>query len=513
MRTESSGSRRKHEPFRALHGWAPQKLPACPAVESDPRGRVPGAPVERVQPCGRVPTRTGKFLAWMAAVVVVTPPDSSQAGGRVQPSPGVSSSSQPPVVARTVASDSTAGWQREFEGRARTVTLAEIVGRAKEGAPRLGPARALRGQAQAERVAGSVLAPADPYAQANVGARTDGSDVALDWQLSIQQRLEVAGEPGLRRKAARRRVAEVERHVEWAQWEAVQDARAAYLAAVVARERLRLTSILHGFAERLLTLARRREAVGEGSGLELRLAAGEAAMAAQEQIAARTDFRLACHRLALFIGWTDAQIPVPGGPLPSITAVPAKEQIAIWLDDRADVRKVQARVEHAEAAVEAARRDRWPEATFGAQLQQEPRLGTDRRETVAYGTLGLSFPVWGRQRAEVARARADLEAAQAERSRLQLILPVEVTMALEAARGAAQRVDVYQDQILPRFEDNLELVERAFELGELTIMDVVSATRRFTEVQQQAMDAHQAYVEALAALEAAVGRPVYQEPS
>ena len=65
--------------------------------------------------------------------------------------------------------------------------------------------------------------------------------------------------------------------------------------------------------------------------------------------------------------------------------------------------------------------------------------------------------------------------------------------------------------VLPGFVDNLAMLRAAFELGEVDLTDVSVALEALLEARMQALDAHAAYLAAVAALEAAVGQEVWTE--
>ena len=55
------------------------------------------------------------------------------------------------------------------------------------------------------------------------------------------------------------------------------------------------------------------------------------------------------------------------------------------------------------------------------------------------------------------------------------------------------------------------MLQRAFELGEIEVLDVSVAQRRFLEIQQSALTAYQEYYQAVATLELVVGAEVWPE--
>ena len=75
-------------------------------------------------------------------------------------------------------------------------------------------------------------------------------------------------------------------------------------------------------------------------------------------------------------------------------------------------------------------------------------------------------------------------------------------------RAAAEKLVIYSTQILPRAEANLQTVRAAYGLGEFSVFEVVAEQRRLNENVSGYNQILEEYYTALAALEAAVGRPL-----
>ena len=77
--------------------------------------------------------------------------------------------------------------------------------------------------------------------------------------------------------------------------------------------------------------------------------------------------------------------------------------------------------------------------------------------------------------------------------------------------AAAERVEAFGSDVLPRFSENLSMVREAFALGEYDILRVSVALERFLAVQQQALDAYVDYFNAVAELELQLGREIWPD--
>jgi cobalt-zinc-cadmium efflux system outer membrane protein len=120
-------------------------------------------------------------------------------------------------------------------------------------------------------------------------------------------------------------------------------------------------------------------------------------------------------------------------------------------------------------------------------------------------TLGLPLPFFSNNEPERAEARAALELALAERRQAEARVAAEVTRAYRAATGATRRLEAFGSDVLPRFEENLAALKRAYELGEIDIVGLAGGRERFLAAQRDALTAQEDYFTALAELEHAVG--------
>lgn len=79
---------------------------------------------------------------------------------------------------------------------------------------------------------------------------------------------------------------------------------------------------------------------------------------------------------------------------------------------------------------------------------------------------------------------------------------------MDAVNTAAERVRTYSVEVVPRFVENLNLLQRAFELGEVDILEVFVARENFLRIQNEALEAYRAYYDAVYTLEAMLGSPI-----
>lgn len=389
------------------------------------------------------------------------------------------------------------------------VPLEAVLEHADVHAPLLIAARARIEEGAAARRGAERLLSDPLFVELGGGPRiADGAGSDFDLLVALTQPIEVGGERGLRIDAADRLSDRREAELEAIRWQVHREIHFAFHRAIEARVRQEAEREWLAFAERLLEIARRRESAGDVGPLELAVAEAELAGARQRFVEAEAralDARLAIAEIA---GWPASSPPMPLGGLDAPGAVPAVDDLlARARSEHPVLRALEAAVAEEQALAELADREAIPTLDVGLTFAREGSAGSPANY-IGLLVLGVAIPVWNPNSAEREAARARISVAEAELDALESAVEARVRRAAASVLAAAERVRIFQDDVLPGFERNLALLEHAFELGELDALEVGTATRRLLEVQANALDAFAEYHRALAELEAQVGAEV-----
>jgi cobalt-zinc-cadmium efflux system outer membrane protein len=147
-----------------------------------------------------------------------------------------------------------------------------------------------------------------------------------------------------------------------------------------------------------------------------------------------------------------------------------------------EVRASRARQRAAEAELSREKRRRLPELAVSGFTDRE----LDKR--VAGGVLEVELPLLSWNGGGVRRAEASLEAARAARetaTREALAAFAEAHRSCERERRVAAR---YANEIAPRAEKTLEMLEKTFRVGETTLLDVLDARRTAGATRREALE-------------------------
>src|SRR5256712_7783582 len=169
------------------------------------------------------------------------------------------------------------------------------------------------------------------------------------------------------------------------------------------------------------------------------------------------------------------------------------------LQNRPDLRAVEATRAKARADVDLARANAWWDVTPQVAYQ---RIGSDN--TIGFG-FSIPLRIFDRNQGEIARTRAEVERADALRQAAAVQALTEVDAALSAVLVQRERVVALRDSYLPKARQARQTVEFAYRRGGGGPLGFLDAQRTYRETALEHVRALGNYWGALYQLEAAVG--------
>jgi len=362
----------------------------------------------------------------------------------------------------------------------RTLTLAEVLARAREQAPQIVSARLAVEESRGRLLGASVRSQANPEIDASLGRR-DGTGVRYtDFQLGLGQSFE----PGARRSAridgANAAIAQSSANVDEVTRTVLRLAAAAYYRAVHANDRIKLLNNTHDLALNIYTTADRRFKVGDIAVLDVNIARASLARVRAEREGAEASKALALGELRQLLR-LETDVDVAG----SLSA-PAETDLSVSLQtasQRPELRALEAGVQEAEAELKLGGSFSKPEYGVGIRYSRE------EGDQILMGGMTITLPMFSKgqeQRAvgsaRSARLRAELDAA---RTRVQL----EVRGAFDAYSRRLAAVRVLEAEAIPGLDENEQLTTRSFEVGQLGLPDLLLIRREILDTRAQYLDA------------------------
>jgi outer membrane protein TolC len=299
----------------------------------------------------------------------------------------------------------------------------------------------------------------------------------------VEQKLPLWGKPRLARNAT-----QAASQVESANYDYTFQSRRSELAKqlyeTAAAERIvDLSAEDVGWLEAIAQTLEARYRSGQATMVEVMQAQNEKARRADQVKVATERVRQARFMLNRFLNrppefpWPPLLLPTPAQP---ITYSQKLTEMAFKYEPR--MRLMRQQIAQAQAGVESARRERYPDVSLEFEGRNYSGNGDFRQ-----GMAGISINVpWfnsGKYRQQVRRELAMKEMTEKELEDYQLELRAEVhglTLKIEAARREAV---LYRDEIIPRSETALASARSAWESGGGMFRDLLEARRMLLEAR------------------------------
>ena len=283
------------------------------------------------------------------------------------------------------------------------------------------------------------------------------------------------------------------------------DVRRAFIARVIAENRLSLLTDMQTLAQRARDAAQARFDAGGVPRLEVLQAQLALADAQNQATAARGTVDATRASLNAVLAFPlDAPTPIETSldiePALSVDAVVARAR-----QSSAELLALDRRIDEQRARLALAHALRTPDVTPEATLTRraEPEFDTGWRAAIA-----VSIPLFTTHRAGVVFEDATLAQLTSEREATAARIAGEVTAAAAIAEAQRQQYGRYRDEIVPQALEVERMAEDAYRLGQTGIAAYLQAVQSSRDVRLRSIQAAADLQNAIADLEKAVGAPL-----
>lgn len=362
----------------------------------------------------------------------------------------------------------------------RTMTLAEVLTRAREQAPEIVSARLAVEEARGRLLGASIRLQSNPQIDAAVGNRSGPDMRFTDFELGLGQSFEPGARRSARMASANAAIALGAATVDEVTRTVLRSAAAAYYRALHANDRIRLLNAAFQLASSVYTTADRRFKAGDIAVLDVNIAKVSLARVRAEREEAEASKALALGELRQLLR-LEVDVNVDG----TLTR-PADADLTMALQNasqRPTLRTLEAGIQEAEAEVLLGQSFSKPEYGLGVRYSRE------ERDHIVLGGMTITLPMFSKgqeQRAvgsaRAARLRAELDAA---RTRVQ----VEVRTAFDAFNRRVAALRVLEEDAIPGLDENEQLTTRSFEVGQLGLPELLLIRREILDTRFQYLDA------------------------
>ena len=310
------------------------------------------------------------------------------------------------------------------------------------------------------------------------GRPRDGGDSRSENTLLLVQPIELPGIRKWRARSAELRVQAVELDRVLARAAVDSTVSRLVYTALLEQRRAEIARESAEVASRLHQLLERRVELGESSPLEAVKARSEWFARRRDGVTAESALAAARSALKLFC---DDRLPEGYRIAETLEGQPT---LALPVDL---VQRVQTRnpvlhragvaVEEAQARTEVARKETFPRFdVFAGHVTELDRTAT------SVG-VGLTIPLWNRNRGQSAAAVADHARATSDSHMLALELGRSLEQASATYRGARASIQLYQEGWTAAARQVLDIASFSFENGEASLLDVLDAQRSYLAVR------------------------------
>jgi cobalt-zinc-cadmium efflux system outer membrane protein len=174
---------------------------------------------------------------------------------------------------------------------------------------------------------------------------------------------------------------------------------------------------------------------------------------------------------------------------------------------RPDIRAKRYTFSQRESDLKLAKAYRIPDVTIGAGYAVQGAQGPDNPGQVALNA-GIPLPLFNRNQGGIRQAEVSLQAAEADLDKTVNRVENEVEVAYLNLLQSRRLVEAYFGEVLEDARSTFTIVERAYERGGATILDLLDAARTSRTIQQNYIEALFNYQHHLFQLESAVGQEI-----
>ena len=213
----------------------------------------------------------------------------------------------------------------------------------------------------------------------------------------------------------------------------------------------------------------------------------------------------------------EAPLSLHGDLRPAPVRLDLHEGLKRALMARSDLLVAQAKVAMAEATILKDKAEgRWDASVNVGYMRQD--FGYDLRGLTAHGGtrpiqdvfhyvgagLSITLPVRNNQ-GNIAAAQASALAAQRRMAFVTLMIRQEVTAAFTQYESAQRALDIYTQGVREVARQNLEVVRKTYELGRVSLLDLIAEQRRYIDIETGYTEALKQTYDAVVEIERTVG--------
>lgn len=332
------------------------------------------------------------------------------------------------------------------------------------------------------------------------------SDGTYSTSVAFAQDFPIAGRLARAEDVARVDVARALAELNDAERKLLGDVAATYYAIAAIDEKLKTRDELIEIETSLVSASSARYRAGEVSALDVNAVKLDLDRLQQDRALLEADRITKLKVLASLLG-SPPDVPLEANArLPDPKTLPPIDELTrVALARRPDLRLLMLGADRARAEQALAESSAWEDWTVSVGVKQDrlfvlgaPSQPADKALMV---TLSIPFPVFNRNQGTRASAAADEVTAREQAEALRLRIGNDIAAEYARIVALASVVGQYRESTLPLGRKNVALARNAYRAGQLSMTDVVQATRQEIDLNNSYVDALSNYLIAVSELD------------
>ena len=375
------------------------------------------------------------------------------------------------------------GMQHPMEASS-SLTLEQLEQMALENNPTLAQSAAeIRAAVGREQQSGLYPNPTVGYQgeQIRGGAQRGGEQGFF-----VSQDIVLGGKLGLNRKVRESEKKQAESEAEEQKLRVLNGVRLAYYRALAAQEMVEVRHELGEIAMDAVSTSHQLANVGQADQPDVLQAEVESEQAdLAVRMTEQSQLRV-WRELAAAVGKPSLKMTHLDGRLEDAPEDSPEQWVQAIVEESPAVKIARAGVEKAEASLARARKESIPNLQLRAGMQENRELEATSGRPIGlqgFADAGVELPLFNRNQGNVEAARAEVERARQEVTRLQLVLRERAASVLENYSNSRTAVERYRERMLPRAQKAYDLYKQSYQQMGASYPQVLIAQRTLFQLR------------------------------
>ena len=281
----------------------------------------------------------------------------------------------------------------------------------------------------------------------------------------VSQDIVLGGKLGLSRRVFEQEKKQAEAEGEEQRLRVINSVRLFYYQALSAQEMVDLRRKLSQLAADAVNTSHQLGNVGQADQPDVLQAEVEAEQAELAVVAAEQKQLRVWRSLAAIVGKPAMPLTHLAGNLEDLPADNPDQWLQAILQDSPAVKIAELGVLRAEASLARAKREPIPNLQLRGGLQQNRELDATTNRPIGlqgFAEVGVQIPIFNRNQGNVQASRADIERAQREVERVQLVLRERAASLVQNYLTSRAMVERYRNRMIPRAQKAYDLYVKSY---------------------------------------------------